>query len=280
MGHKARWISFWVTLVYWLGSAWGCANTANQEPIQVLLDEHPHEGQIAQDNTLEGTAQNAAPPPETRQPKAVHTSTTPPASDTTRSIRSLDRSKWPSMVVGPADGSTPHGLILFKDLPADLGISKGVQSHYAELDLEVVKLPADDFSRVNENATVSQSQILEALGDAQAQNWSAQNGSHLVLQPIKVSLDLLTAPFYQLSGSDGSDTDLDSPSPLTQFFTDLFHEEPQKIPADDPRNILNDTPNDTQKESIQADKPQAVSESTPADPPQDTVPQGEPAPAK
>ena len=257
MTYKARWISFWVTLAYWLGSAWGCANTANQDPIQALLDEHPHQKQV-EGNMLEdaapqtetpqpeeATQQATAPSPQANQPEETHSIKASPISETAPSLRSLDRSKWPRIVVGPAQGSAPHGPILFQDLPADLGVVQDVQPHYAELDLEMVKLPAEDFSRVSENATVSQSQILEALGDSQAQNWSAQNATHLLLQPIKVSLDLLAAPFHQPDDADPSDPITELILAPAHFIQGLFQSD-EETAADSnvPDDASDDAPND------------------------------------
>ena len=319
MTYKARWISFWVTLAYWLGSAGGCANTENQNTIQAILDEHPHQKQV-EDNVLEEgapepetpqpeAALKVAPESETNPPKAAQTIKPSPISETAPSLRGLDRSKWPRIVVGPAQGSTPHGLILFKDLPADLGTPKDVEPHYAELNLEVVKLPAEDFSRVNANATVSQSQILEALGDTQPQNWSAQNGAHLLLQPLKVSLDLLAAPFHQFNDADSSDPITDLILTPAHFVQDLFqsdaeaetdpfqpelpeneddwipHNETPDLSTDQPRNVSIEAPNDaldsapdgTPQDTIQQDDPKSAPDDTPQDTPQQDEP---PAPMK
>ena len=199
MGQKVRWISFWVTLTYWLGSAWGCANTFVHDPIQTAMETPPHEEQAAQDDASqdgaqpiallpespqpeEERAQQETPQPERREAENTRAVIATPVSETARSVRTLDRSKWPRMVIGPADGATPHGPLLFEDVPVETETNQDDEPHYAELDLETVRLPAEDFSRVSENASVGQSQILEALGDGQAQNWSAQNGKHLLLQ--------------------------------------------------------------------------------------------------
>lgn len=245
MGHQAGWIGFWVTLACWLGSVWGCAPTTNTDPGQAILEEQPHQGPPAPHHEMQETA-GAATTKEAEQ-RTVHA---------TPSIRTLDRSKWPRIKVGPVDGSAPHGLLLFKDLPADLGNPQPEVPQDAQLDLEVVMLPAEDFSRVNENTSVNQAQLLDALSDAQAQNWSAQNGTHLVLQPLKVSLDLLAAPLLQINGSDQPDAVADLLLTPDQVFKDLFHSEPQETTTAQPPLRPIDTPSvDTPPDTTQQDSP-------------------------
>jgi len=297
MTHKTRWISFWVTLAYWLGSAWGCANTASQDPLEVLLEETSHQEQVAQDHVLE----EAAPSPQTHLPEDADILKALPISETVPSLRGLDRSKWPRIVVGPASGSTPHSPILFQDLPADLGTPKDIEPHYAELDLEVVRLPAEDFSRVNKNATVGRSQLLDALGDAQAQNWSAQNGTHLLLQPLKVSLDLLTAPFHSIDGADPSDPIAElilAPAHFVQglfqsgakevadpFQPELPEDEyedvvvPQHTPDDEPTDLPNDQSPNVSADALDDtpnDAPVDTLDEAPDDTPQDVIQQNPP----
>ncbi len=132
-----------------------------------------------------------------------------PMAESKPSVTGVDRSHWPKVWLSPKDGTPPHGVLFFQDWspkqPAVSAQTKDLPG--VGLDLEKIKLPAEDFSRVHENATVHQAQLVDALDHATAENWSRTNGQHLLLQPFKVALDLALAPLQPVFEPDESDVD-------------------------------------------------------------------------
>lgn len=170
MRHRAVWISFWMTMMYWLGGAFGCSS---------------YERNVAR---LESPATIAP---------AAH-----PVSDTEPSIQGLDRSSWPTVSVEPVGGWAPHGTVVFKDVPIRGYASPSQQppSNEVPLDLNVVKLPAEEFSRVRYNAMMNERNLIAAMSGQQAGNWNARNRWHFIMQPVKVPVDLVSVPFRPTEG--------------------------------------------------------------------------------
>ncbi len=91
---------------------------------------------------------------EAERGSPVHATTEP-------SLNGLRRSHWPKITVGPADGTTHHYPIYFRDL------------------------------RIHRRAAaLSETNGVEALDGASAGNYDGKNAAALVLQPFKVAADL------------------------------------------------------------------------------------------
>ncbi len=175
MKQRAIWLSFWMTMVYWLGGAFGCSAPAKFDVVDL---SHEHASTAVHDRVI----------------------------DTEPSLKGLDRSHWAKITVQPADGVTQHGPIIFKDSVVSRGVNIAPQ-HEVKLNLDVIKLPAEDFSRVHRNAAATEQQLTRALDGYRAQNWSAANRMGLVMQPIKMTLDLVSAPIRPFVKTVQPDTD-------------------------------------------------------------------------
>lgn len=230
MSHKAVWIAFWMTMMYWLGGVVGCtqsqpwvadADTPPDQPTaagdeavagepQAMVQDAADQETRAQDGktpvTEEKSTSSAPPTSFANEWDGANTpSKTSPALDMTAapphtaieenqpSLRGLDRSHWPKISVGPDDGSTPHGPIVFEDVQT-IEHPKDAQQPLSRLDLAEIKLPAEDFSRVLENADTNEKQIIDAMKNAKPENWSGANGLEALVQPLKVTVDLATSP--------------------------------------------------------------------------------------
>jgi len=157
-------------MMYWLGGAFGCTT----------LETHPPHVIAGRDS----------------------------ASSKTRSslTTTLDRTHWPAITVQPADGTTPHGLLLFYDLAIkQIDANRAVETTM-KLDLSQMKLPAEDFSRVNENVVENENNLIKAMKNTQPENWSKSNSLHLLAQPLKVTLDLATFPFRHIARTTQEET--------------------------------------------------------------------------
>ena len=178
MIQKATRTTLWMmATVCWLGGAIGC--TSSQTGSITFMEDRPHQLHSS-DSDAPGT-QNS------NDANLVGIETEP-------SLQGLDRSHWPAISVQPVDGTTGHGHLLFKDViivdtqTGDAGAPQPV------LDLSVMTLPAEDFSRVNKNAVEHIQQLNDALDGQYAQNWSGWNGLHALLQPLKMTADLAAIP--------------------------------------------------------------------------------------
>jgi len=171
-------------MTYWLGGAFGCSAPAQQSQLDQLLQ-----------NLNMIRAKRLAPAIEYHG-AFLHTAN----SENSPSMVGLDRSSWPTMVVKASDGTTPHGLILFSDLSIQQSVHDPVKIDHSpfELDLSVIKLPAEDFSRVYENAAEIEIQIMKAMQGPEAERWSRANGLHAVMQPVKAAMDLAALPYRYL----------------------------------------------------------------------------------
>lgn len=181
MRQRAIWLSFWMTMVYWLGGAFGCSAPASYDVAEL---SGPY------------------------VPSSVHTvaKTGDEVTDTEPSLKGVDRSHWAKIAVGPADGESQHGLILFKDT-ATSKASADTPQYEVTLHLDVIKLPAEDFSRVHRNAAVTEQQLTRALDGHRARNWDTANSMGLVMQPIKMTLDLVSAPVRPFMQTETPETD-------------------------------------------------------------------------
>ena len=117
------------------------------------------------------------------------------------SLVGLDRSHWPKVKVKPVRESVNYGRMWFRDMDvtedddqAHLTLESNDGHNPMTLDLTVMKLPAKNFSRVFENAALVEKQIADSIKDSNAEVWSRSNRAHLMLQPIKLAVDLATFP--------------------------------------------------------------------------------------
>jgi hypothetical protein len=86
MPSKIIWLAMLFTLVYWLGSAGGCASKGDNQNYEILNDDRP----------MFDTRH------DTDKPGALIGPETAP------SVNGLDRSHWATIQTRPADGSTPY----------------------------------------------------------------------------------------------------------------------------------------------------------------------------
>ncbi len=182
MNRKTLWIVFWMTIVYWLGGAFGCAGPGEEQNYKVLEEDQP---KFQTEPDPASSSHQAAPPaaqaaaehqPDSTVPTAPPGRTDYPSEPTppsvglppalTPSVIPLDRSYWRRQVVGPADGITHHNPIYFSDLPLD-------PEH----------LPADQQAEL-------ETRLRSVLEGAKAGNWNPTNAAGLVLQPGKFVWDV------------------------------------------------------------------------------------------
>ncbi len=184
--------------MYWLGGAFGCATGQLDHPNGFVDFSQSEQDTIGEEVTSEATrsAQTDTPPLETL------------ISETEPSLRGLDRSHWSSTtVVKPVDGSVAHGWLMFKDVSIEGRSTTDSPQPEVKLDLDVMTLPAEDFSRVHKNAVTIEEGLINAIKGTRAQNWSQPNSAHLVVQPVKMSVDLATFPFRHIVKPGKSDAD-------------------------------------------------------------------------
>jgi hypothetical protein len=230
MSHKAVWIAFWMTMMYWLGGAVGCTQSqpwavdadtppgqptaagdeaVAGEPEAAVQDAADQQAWVQDSETPDADEESMSSMPQTsfanewdgantpsKTSPALGMTATPPHTamqENQPSLHGLDRSHWPKIRVGPDDGSTPHGPIVFKDVQT-IEHPKDAQQPLIRLDLAEIKLPAEDFSRVLENADTNEKQIIDAMKNAKPENWSGANGLEAIVQPLKVTVDLATSP--------------------------------------------------------------------------------------
>lgn len=201
MWHKVVWLSFWVTMILWLGNFWGCAKPGQEQNYRMLEQEQatpvqrenssaaPVAGDtqfvLYQDNDTagaavdppppivnEGDAPLVDPPTDAVAPDAVLTTDQPIY------LRGIDRSHWPKIKTGPEIGVTWHYPIYFKDW---------MPQH-------------PEVRRVNFNDPITE-QWADALHNPFAQNWDPHNAGQLAIQPLKGAFDLAAAPFHMALGA-------------------------------------------------------------------------------
>lgn len=185
MWNKVVWLSFWVTMILWLGNFWGCAKPGQEQNYRMLEDEQrtpvqrenssaaPAERDtqfvLYQDeNTISDANDNVdVVPPDVvvRLEQPVY-------------LRGIDRSHWPRIETGPEIAVTWHYPVYFKDW---------MPQHPA-------------VERVNFNDPIAE-QWADALAHPFAQNWDAHNALQLVIQPLKAAFDLVAAPFHMVTGA-------------------------------------------------------------------------------
>ncbi len=185
-----------MTVTYWLGGVFGCSSPEQQASPQQTQADTP---QVAV------ATQSAS---ETRS--SIHKFTRMP-SESTPSLHSLDRSHWAKVTVTPLDGSIAPRPVMFEDgmiqvehQNSKLAAEEADPLSHQAVDLSEVKLPAEDFSRVNKNTVEVQKKLVEALEGGEAQNWSQENGLNAVAQPIKAALDLVTLPLRTLADQEAA----------------------------------------------------------------------------
>ena len=204
MLEKVVWISFWVTLAYWLGGALGCAGSGGQdqnyrvlEDDRELFDTEPHEDvdpgpasalePPAVRDPVEPQGPHQAPPNaplaaryallvgETEAPAVATVS----ASGSGPSLLGVDRSHWEKTTIGPAIGDTEHLPTYFQD--------RGLWEPQPNPTTVMNDPDADPDTWLN-----------AALDNPKAGSWSGSNAGGLVVQPVKFSFDVVTLPIRML----------------------------------------------------------------------------------
>lgn len=182
MSRKIAWLTVYLTLVYWLGSAFGCATTGEEQNYKIIeerrdmFDTQPHpEGSPS---SIGASSRVDAPQPTTADAAAISSSVVaggePMVSDTAPSLTGVDRSNWRRIQVGPSDGTTWHWHTYFSDLQIE-------PTH-----------PRVDFSAPVEE------QMAAAVSGSEASWMADDNALALVAQPAKFAWDLLTLPVDML----------------------------------------------------------------------------------
>ena len=177
MRRRILWLTFWMTFVFCLGHGTGCTL-----PIRLgapcsrgpIAHESEPEQQMAQlegmaktSNAEQELASTSDPVPE--NPDLMY-GPTAPFSETEPSLVGMDRSNWPRIIVGTADGTVTHGPIYFRDCP-----------------IRHEQRPIDNTWEESEKLRV-------ALDRAMADHWSAANLVGGFANPPKFGFDLLTLP--------------------------------------------------------------------------------------
>lgn len=103
MRRKVGVLTFWVTVVYWLGNSIGCSGLINQKNYEVLTAEAV--------STTAPLTQPAPSPPQVAMPANVRSIQGNPEP----SLNGLDRSHWQTMEVQPISGTVWHRPVYFKN---------------------------------------------------------------------------------------------------------------------------------------------------------------------
>jgi len=162
MARKVRWLTFWVTVVFWLGSAWGCASRMQEMrapgPAPVIDVPAVAEQQPARLGAV--------------LPGAVPTDRTAAGASGT-AMADLPRQQfWPEVLVGPARGATRHHPVYFHDL------EWGRSDQRAES-----QLVADQMSAALDTAKSSSAMVMAADAVVQPAKFAADLG----LLPVKMA---------------------------------------------------------------------------------------------
>jgi hypothetical protein len=111
MAHKVMWLTFWVTMSFWLGSAWGCAARLQEvrAPGPAPEIDVPGVGEY-QPRQLGPVAAGAV-------PTGRATAAVPEGFQLAMAPADLPRRElWPTILLGPASGATRHHPVYFHDL--------------------------------------------------------------------------------------------------------------------------------------------------------------------
>lgn len=107
MTGKILWLTMAITMAYWLGSAGGCATMSEQENQNYkTLDDDRQPFETKHDTDKPG----AAVTPDAPNAQLAATETGP-------SLKGLDRSHWPVLVITSNAGAAPFQRHYFNDLP-------------------------------------------------------------------------------------------------------------------------------------------------------------------
>lgn len=181
--YKTAWISIWMTVMYWLGGAFGCARF--QQTIAIDRDPPSIHGQISQ--TTDTSEDSNAQDDRQGRSEADGASGQP-------SLIGLDRSHWPTITVRPVEGKTSHGPILFEDIPIESSEGDDGDPMSMSFDHSQMNLSTEALSRIYRNVSAIEKSMRQSMIYGKAQNWSRTNTAHLFLQPIKTAVDLAAAP--------------------------------------------------------------------------------------
>lgn len=110
MRRKVLWLTFWVTMTFWLGHAWGCA-------ARTRVQEGRWAGRgpaVDVPTVAENQPTSLGPAAEGAVPRSGPTATAGPEGG--MAAADLPRQDlWPEMVIGPASGVTRHWPVYFQD---------------------------------------------------------------------------------------------------------------------------------------------------------------------
>jgi len=175
MRHKILWITFWTILAYWLGNGFGCAAGGQEENYKILNDEPvpartEDKFSTGPQTMMLGTLVIAANEDQAQPAEQSAAAGGVQLATGESSLQGLDRSHWPKIVTGPADGRTVHGQIYWRDV--QIGPSPTAMS--VEQDPEA--------------------QLAATLEGADAHHLSRQNVATLFVQPLKFCVDSILLP--------------------------------------------------------------------------------------
>jgi len=104
MTHKIWWLATLFTLVYWLGNAWGCSATHENDNYKILEE----------DRRMFDTDPNPATPGASEAPMDDTAQI-----ETAASIDGIDRSNWSRITIAAETGAVTRHPVYFKDLHMD-----------------------------------------------------------------------------------------------------------------------------------------------------------------
>jgi len=191
--HKVLWISFWATMVFWLGGAWGCAAVHvplggdDTRPAAAADTDMPTEAQAE----ILARAEDPGPVPATapslgEMPVEINPQTAPPMTaprwgEADGSIDSLDRSDWIATRVVPVAGLVVHHATYHDDL-VDEQLWIGSPRH-----------------AVAEEADAVAVQIVRAMADDESRALARRRWMMGALNPVKFAADSILMPLHVLA---------------------------------------------------------------------------------
>jgi hypothetical protein len=176
MSSKVAWIAFFVTLVFWLGQAGGCASNGDEQNYKLLEEDRPMfntepgggaEADAPAQMNATATAE-AAPAATVESASVAH-----PASDDQQSVTGIDRSQWGKVTVSPELGETHHWPHYFNDLALETPRT-----------LDVTAEPMVSLH--------------QAMSGTDAAPLTLINGVGTVVQPLKFAFDIAALPVYMV----------------------------------------------------------------------------------
>jgi len=167
MRRKILWVTFWMTMVYWLGQASGCTAAFWQKPSGSLaaVTTHPT------NESTEAPPDHAAVATAPARAEEIDLDGFQEQVDAIEpSLRGMDRSHWKPIKTSAAYGTVRHRPIYLLDCA----------------------IPEDD-KPLDLDKPESQ-KLAAALAGAEASGWNRTNRSSALANPPKFGFDLLTLP--------------------------------------------------------------------------------------